>query len=77
MGLEVPCLQPGGGRGQSDLLDCVDQTACHCWECHNALLAEGNVEFGTAGPRATMGTGISHMNDSTIIQYHMDCGEEN
>jgi len=43
------------------------------------LLAEGNagelhkyfgsrMEFGTAGLRAAMGTGISHMNDLTIIQ---------
>lgn len=43
------------------------------------LLAEGNagelqkyfglwMEFGTAGLRAAMGAGISHMNDLTIIQ---------
>lgn len=43
------------------------------------LVAEGNVEelqkcfglrmeFGTAGLRAAMGAGISHMNDLTIIQ---------
>lgn len=43
------------------------------------LIADGNkeelekcfgarMEFGTAGLRAAMGTGISHMNDLTIIQ---------
>uniref|UniRef100_A0A8C9F1C9 Alpha-D-phosphohexomutase alpha/beta/alpha domain-containing protein n=1 Tax=Pavo cristatus TaxID=9049 RepID=A0A8C9F1C9_PAVCR len=72
------CLSPDRSVWFCYRLSCTD-FKFRRWSKMKELVAEGNVgelqkyfgsrmEFGTAGLRAAMGAGISHMNDLTIIQ---------